>query len=1705
MRASVKARRKKIAQNPDQFSFLFQNNPLPMWVYDLETLRFLEVNEAAVKHYGYSRAEFLRMRLPDIRPKEDIARIKAHVHAKRQRLQYSGEWRHRKKDGTLIYVEIVSHMLTYKGRKSALIVAKDITESKRAHSALKESQTELRDVIDSAMDAIILVDDHQRVVLFNPAAEKMFQHSAAEVIGKSLGSLIPQPFRKAHKDQVLKFGKSGRTRRSALHLGWVLGLRADGTKFPAEVAISTVKSADKKFYTAIMRDISERMQAEEALRESEAQYKLLFESAPVGIGLTDSSGKFINFNNAILKPGGYNREDITKIGNVNFLYADPAQRKQVLSLFHKQGYVSKYEVQFKRKDGSTYDALLSLSKANINGKPCIQALVEDITALRASESELRALFLAIPDLIMVLDKDGRYIKIASSNPDLLNQPVDDLISKRMHDIFSRQKADRLVKYIRRALRTQRPVRFEYAVLAGNKIVWFAGVTAPLTKDTVVWVARDITSQKQTEEQTRHRLIELKALYESGLAFGHTMDIKAIGEQIIHVLRNHFYWDQATVRLRREDSNEVELIAFSGGRNKSSASLRRALARITRAGQGLSGWVIEHGETVRVDDLINDARYVETFTGTKSGLYVPMKIGEIAIGVISVESNQSEAFDENDERLLTTLAAQAASAIHNARLFSQTQRRAMESATLYEVTSELAATLTDIPSLLQTIAKDIATMLGVPGGVVHLYDSQRSELETVATTDSNMPVGVQQIRLGEGMTGRIAQSHKPLIIDDYKTWVDADAQYKDQPFYSVLGVPMLYGGELIGILAANGLHATSSTKESNRKFTERDVRLLSLFASAAAGAVYSARLLDSERKRLQEAETLQKAAAALTSSLNTEEILNSLLDGLAQVIPFNSSTVFISEGSFIRVAAEKGVDSSTLFVGQSIPLEDSMGKYVLELRAPLILADAQADTRFHQFSASQIIHGWIGVPLIVHEKVIGYLSMGSDQPNAFNESHADMALAIGNQAATAIENARLFQDAVRYAQRWATLHAVSQELARVSEDLEKVYTSIHNAVSKLLPVEVFTIALLDDKCTSIDAVYLYDRGERSPAMRIPLGNGFSGKVIKSGVSIKVDDDLESPAVDVNMVMFGSLDMARSVLAVPLRVNDKVIGAMSVQSYKPNVYSSEDQLLLELLATQAAIAIENTRLFDEIRQRAHEFEALYQTTHDISLQQDSDSLLQMIVERATNLLHSPIGGFYLYNAERQELELSFFTGVKLRLGTRLKQGEGAAGRVVLTREPILINDYQNWEGHSAIYEGIPFRAVLAVPILYGGELIGVLEVNEYGDSKREYTQNDANLLSLFAAHAAGIVHNARLLDQLKERVEQFSTLHSIDLVIGSTTDLRVSLQVVLESIMRLLKIDAAEILLYNSATLNLEYADSVGFRSDIARPISRLGEGLAGHVALARQMLDIPELANVELPPPFRDMIDHEGFISYRCLPLIAKGEVKGVLELYHRSALPSDPEWSDLLNLLTSQAAIAIDNAMLFNNLEHANTELELAYDATIEGWSQALELRDHETSGHTRRMLDTTIALAHKMGIPDSELPNIRRGVLLHDIGKMGVPDQILLKPGPLNEEEWKIMHQHPLNAYNLLSKIAYLRPALDIPYYHHEKWDGSGYPRGLKGEQIPVSARMFAIVDVFDALSFDRPYRSAWPKEKVMAYIKEQSGKYFDPHVVEEFLEMVG
>jgi HD-GYP domain-containing protein (c-di-GMP phosphodiesterase class II) len=229
----------------------------------------------------------------------------------------------------------------------------------------------------------------------------------------------------------------------------------------------------------------------------------------------------------------------------------------------------------------------------------------------------------------------------------------------------------------------------------------------------------------------------------------------------------------------------------------------------------------------------------------------------------------------------------------------------------------------------------------------------------------------------------------------------------------------------------------------------------------------------------------------------------------------------------------------------------------------------------------------------------------------------------------------------------------------------------------------------------------------------------------------------------------------------------------------------------------------------------------------------------------------------------------------------------------------------------------------------------------------------------------------------------------------------------------------------------------------------------------------------------------------------------VLEVFRRFEKNDNAEWEEFLGALAQQTAIAIENGQLLDKLTRANREMSFAYDRTIEGWARALDIRDHITGEHSQKVKEWTLILAQAMGIRNpEELTHIRRGATLHDIGKIGVPDQILNKPGPLTDEEWVIMRQHPIFARDMLYPIEFLRPAIDIPYSHHEKWDGTGYPQGLKGKEIPLVARIFAVIDVFNAITSERPYSKPWPIEKAVDYIREQSGRYFDPEVVNMFLK---
>lgn len=528
----------------------------------------------------------------------------------------------------------------------------------------------------------------------------------------------------------------------------------------------------------------------------------------------------------------------------------------------------------------------------------------------------------------------------------------------------------------------------------------------------------------------------------------------------------------------------------------------------------------------------------------------------------------------------------------------------------------------------------------------------------------------------------------------------------------------------------------------------------------------------------------------------------------------------------------------------------------------------------------------------------------------------------------------------------------------------------------------------------------------------------------------------------------------------------------------------------------------------RREAARAAALLRVAERLNAQLDLDTLLNAICEEVTLALHTPVSLVTLYDEKQAVFRPAAAAGIQQdEIGgmapfprTLYDQTVAAFGTCFGLPD---LQDYPQLP-NVELFRQLDLRALGFASMKYEHQVIGTLTAVTQRD-RRYFSEDELLLLQGLADQAALAIVNTKLFKDAHRRLERLQALRTIDLAIASNRDLRDTLDVVLQQITGQLAVDAAVILLMDDASQELEFGASRGFHTPTFRFTRlRLGEGIAGRAAQQNKIVHIHDLQTDPQTLVYAPSLAREGFISYYAAPLIAQDKVKGVLEIFHRSMLDPDAEWMGFLEALAGQAAIAIENTTLLEDLQRTNAELSEAYDTTIEGWSHALDLRDKETEGHTLRVAELTLELALVFGFSAAEMVHIRRGALLHDIGKMGVPDRILLKEDKLTEEEWEVMRKHPVFAHEMLVPISYLRPALDIPYCHHERWDGTGYPRGLKGEEIPLTARIFAVADVWDALTSHRPYRTAWTPERTLAYIRDGAGKQFDPKVVEAFVGLL-
>jgi len=565
-----------------------------------------------------------------------------------------------------------------------------------------------------------------------------------------------------------------------------------------------------------------------------------------------------------------------------------------------------------------------------------------------------------------------------------------------------------------------------------------------------------------------------------------------------------------------------------------------------------------------------------------------------------------------------------------------------------------------------------------------------------------------------------------------------------------------------------------------------------------------------------------------------------------------------------------------------------------------------------------------------------------------------------------------------------------------------------------------------------------------------------------------------------------------------------GSIGWHEWTHRAISDEDGNIIELQSVGRDIT-ESKQANEALRLRTEELEALFSISSHLRSAPTADAMLPVVLAEMRRVLYSDANAIILFDPGSECFSYALGDGsLSANDGLKFSATGSISGMVFRTRQPYIAKDLSSDPNKTSALKGDQdLGPAIIVPVVSEDEFLGVLLCarKKDGDS-REYLVSDGRLLSAMGEMVGNALRRARLFDQAIKRMQHLQTLHSIDTAISANLDLGVILDILLSQGVAQLDVDAACVLLLDTHTHMLVYAAGKGFHSkEIKSTRLRLGEGMPGRAVIDRKVMRVPDLQSES--GVVRKYLLDQGFVSYQVAPLIAKGQLQGALEIFNLRPMDGGEEQTGFLETLATQAAIAIDNSQLFSDLQRSNFELEMAYDATIEGWSRALELRDLETEGHTLRVTDMTLQLAQEIGVRSSEMIHVRRGSLLHDIGKMGVPDKILLKPGKLDDDEWKVMKQHTVYAFELLWPIEFLRPALDIPYCHHERWDGTGYPRQLKGEHIPLSARLFAIVDVWDALTNDRPYRKAWSEERALEYIASNRGKHFDPRIADLFLEL--
>jgi HD-GYP domain-containing protein (c-di-GMP phosphodiesterase class II)/putative methionine-R-sulfoxide reductase with GAF domain len=943
-------------------------------------------------------------------------------------------------------------------------------------------------------------------------------------------------------------------------------------------------------------------------------------------------------------------------------------------------------------------------------------------------------------------------------------------------------------------------------------------------------------------------------------------------------------------------------------------------------------------------------------------------------------------------------------------------------------------------------------------------------------DSRFSTGYR-IATGEGIVGQVVQTRQPILVSDTRE----NPQYIPgvNAAVSEMAVPLIIGEQFVGVL---------DMESASHRFSTADQSLFSAFADQVVTALRNLEFQSILEERAARLDAIARVGQSLNLEKNLEAILGRITDAVHTALRLETVSIQLvdKDTGELVVVSQLGYDRN--IVGTRVLKGQGITGRAAALGQTVVVDDVRNEEDYIHWLND--CRSEMAIPLIYDGSVIGILNAEHRQEAFFDKSIVLHAGIFADQAANAIGNANMRsqlkkkqrelddisgQLAIR-TRRITQIHRAAASL-NVTAGSEKPITLILKAALNALKFD--TIALLipspEDGQLQVYSAINYPCTE---GQSIPIDDGMAARVIATG-----EPGFASSPEALSGRRTGSPD-ATCEMAVPLIVDNTIIGVLIAESLATGNFDDEDLRLFRVFGSQAATALHNASMIQKLKDYTTRLHAINHAAYALNFSYDPSLVISEILRCVGEAFHVDECSLHVVEPNGRDLVLHTTLGSKIPLGTRSSPGRGTVGIAAAEGRPLLITNSTTDERCLLNEQKGPPSSGMVAPLIIKDKVIGVLEscVGFTG----VFDRSDLDLFATFASHAAVAIHNANLIKGLEEA----------NLLLAQNFDEMKRMNSELEQY-ALRIADANKSLEWQIQQLTAVHEAGRTITSSLdldttLKTILDMSASIAGSTAGAIKLFD-EESRKLSIRAVQGSSVDETGSRTILSLPLSIGDKIIGEFEFIRSRHLSLSPEERRMLETMASQAAIAIENARLFESTQRV-------YYETLKTLTFTIEARDDYTRGHSERVADLSRMLATQMRLPKRDVENVFSAAVLHDIGKIGIRDDLLLAPRGLTDEERATIQQHPVVGRNILSPLKFLGEIRSFVHFHHERWDGLGYPEGRKGKNIPLASRIIAVADAFDAMTSTRPYREPLERDAAISEIIRASGTQFDPEVVKAF-----